>query len=306
LNPVAGQVAFAVSGRDIAWIDVIGHARQTGAWEVLLRRVADGLAISADASADAVKQAGNDFRYARGLIAGDEMREWLDRWGLTVLGWRDHIRRTVLLATGGASMADTLNETDLDIAAALWASAVCSGTLELAAEELAGLLAAGEWIEDTYGETVTPYEVLGVLTTRLVTDDAMQGQVQSRAVDWIRIESSALTFDTQDAAREALSMLSHDGLRVDEVAAIARAQHEHRTERLIDVEDDRRGILLGAQEGDVLGPLPFEDRYRVMVVQNKQIPTLDDPQIRNLAKDAIVRRVIRRESDERVVWHGGQ
>jgi hypothetical protein len=115
-----------------------------------------------------------------------------------------------------------------------------------------------------------------------------------------------LTFDTQDAAREALSMLSHDGLRVDEVTAIARAQHEHRTERLIDVEDDRRGILLGAQEGDVLGPLPFGDRYRVMVVQSKQIATLDDPQIRNLAKDAIVGRVIRRESDERVVWHGGQ
>jgi hypothetical protein len=305
MNPVASQAAFTVSGRDVLWTDVIGHARQTGAWDALLRQVADGMALTGDASPEALKEASNDFRYARGLIAGDELREWLDRWGLTVADWRDHIRRTLLLETHAAPMAELPDEDHLVFSVALWASAVCFGTLEVVAEELAGLLAAGEWIADRYGETISPQDVRGVLETRLVTDEAMKAQLQSRALDWIRIESSVLTFGSQDAAREAMSLLRHDGLRPDEVAAIAHAHHEHRTEHLIDVEDDRRAVLLGAQEGDVLGPFPTEDSVRVMVVQRKQTPTLDDSQFHGLATHALVERAIRRETDERVVWRGG-
>jgi len=305
-NPVASEVAFTVSKRDVRWTDVIAHARQTGVWDELLRQVAGGLALSSDAPAEALKKAADDFRYARGLVAGDEMRQWLARWGISIPGWKDHIRRTLLLETPTAPMTEPPNEDHLVFSAALWVSAVCSGALEATAEELAGLLAAGEWITRQYGTAVTPYDVRAVLATRLVTDAAIQEQLQSRALDWIRIESSVLSFGSQDAAREAMSLLCHDGLRVDEVAAIAHAHHEHRTEHLIDVEDDRRAVLLGAQEGDVLGPLPVEDSFRVMVVQRKQAPTLDDGQVNGLATEALVERVIRRETDERVVWRGGQ
>jgi hypothetical protein len=298
VNPVARQVAFTVSGREVPWTEVIDHARETGAWQLLVNDVANGLASTGRASPEALKRACNQFRYARGLVAGDDLREWLDRWGLTVTDWRDHFRRE-LLAKGHHVVATEIAHEPL------WASAVCSGTLEEAAEELAGLLAAGEWITDQSGTTITPYEVRSELAKALANDEAIKAQVQSRALDWIRIESSVLSFDSPDAAREALTLLRHDGLRADEVAAIAQAPHELRTEHLIDVEEDRRAVLLGAREGDVLGPLKTDDGFCVMVVQRKQTATLDDSQVRGLATESLVERVIRRETDERVVWRGG-
>jgi hypothetical protein len=305
MNAVASKVAFTVSGREVRWTDVIAHARRTGTWDPLRREVAQGLGLNVDAPADALAEAANAFRYARGLIAGDEMREWLTCWGLSIPAWRDHIRRTSLLAAHQPPQVDPPHEDDPGFAAALWASAVCSGTLEDAAAELAGLLAAGEWLTSQTGTTTPPCDVRAQLTTQLATDEAVASNVQARALDWIRIDSSVLTFDNSDAAREALSLLRLDGLRADEVAALAHAPYEQRSEHLVDVDEDRRAVLIGASEGDVLGPLPAKNGFQIVEVRSKRPPSPRDSHVRDLAIRSLVDRLIRREADERVVWGGG-
>jgi hypothetical protein len=89
------------------------------------------------------------------------------------------------------------------------------------------------------------------------------------------------------------------------VAALAQVSREERCEHLIDVGEERRAALLGACEGDVLGPLPADSGFHVVMVHSKRSPTVHDPQVQVLAVESLVDRLIRRETDERVVWHGG-
>ena len=310
-GPVIDEVAFKVSGRDVTWRDVIVHARATGVWDTLERETSEGVALlhahgSGVPASDEVRIAATEFRYAHNLVAAEELEAWLERWGLTVDDWMDHIRRTALrdaFASGPGSPSPVRSVEPEKVAARIWASAVCSGTLGHSAWDLAGLLAVSAALTAN-GTVVEPARARAELRRRIVTEEALRTQVQSRALDWVRIDSAVLTFAREDAAREGLALLGQDGLTATEVARIAHASLEHRIDYIEDVEEDLKAMLIGSTKGDIFGPFENDGGWRVVVVDDKVPASLDDIEVLNRAAGSIVERAIQRETDERVVWHG--
>jgi hypothetical protein len=300
-----------VGGRPFTWRDAIAHARATGSWEILERQIVEGVALlhargSTRPTPDELREAANAFRYDRNLVAAEELEAWLARWGVTVDEWMDHIRRSVLLdayAETGTPHTE-LEPTSEETLMRLWPSAVCSGTLARAAWDLAEQLATRDGLEEANGTVIDPSDAKAELRQRVVTEDALATEVQSRVLDWVRIGLHVLTFAHEDAAREGIALMRQDGLKAHEVADIAQADLQHRIEYLEEVDEDLRPMLMGSAKGDVFGPLAGDGAWRVVVVHDKVVPSLDDPDIRLRAEESIVSRAIRRDTDERVVWHG--
>jgi hypothetical protein len=100
LRELFGQVVFSVGGEEYAWEDVALAAESWGDWARLRERVREKAAClrrmeegDEDPLTDEeLESAADEFRYDRDLVSGDEMREWLERWGLTVENWMDSIR----------------------------------------------------------------------------------------------------------------------------------------------------------------------------------------------------------------------
>ncbi len=121
---------FATAARTWTWSDVFLAARLWGQWDAVLAATRD-----ADAPEPAVKQAGRDWRVARRLIAGDELKAWLAERRLTVADWNAYIAPgDRASATRAPRRAPTL----------LWAEGACSGIWDAVADRLASCAAAWE------------------------------------------------------------------------------------------------------------------------------------------------------------------
>ncbi len=290
----------------------MAHARATGAWSGVEIEIREGIACLRAAGGDRptpdeVNDAATAFRQARSLVAAEEMEAWLERWDLTVGDWMDYIRRSVLLQASaghpGPLAADLSIEAD-EVGSLEWPTAVCSGALERAAQGLAELLSVQERLAEA-GVSVSLDAARHELARRVVNDEALQRQVRVRALDWIRIDSEELSLPGEDAAREALVLLRREGLSGTEVAETAHARITRSVRFLEDVESELRPSLVGAAKGDILGPFAVDGAWQVVVVRDKIPPAIDDLEVRRRAEDAIVVHAVRRELDERVVWHGG-
>ena len=107
----------------------------------------------------------------------------------------------------------------------------------------------------------------------------------------------------EQAARELVLSVREDGLGLDEVAADARVA-VHKTEgSLGTLPPVLRDPLLAACPGDVLGPIPLDGRFAVFVLDDKIMPSLDDPDILAWATTAILDSWIERQIEDRVRWH---
>jgi len=149
---LAGQRIFSVGGTSYTWEDLVVAACLWGDWPALESQVRDGLACLArlddldedDEDAldeDDVEAAAAEFRYSRDLVAAADLEAWLERRGLTVDGWLDFVRRSLLRARWADDLAAIREEYEIDdeeVAAALECEAVCGGL----AADLAGRLAA--------------------------------------------------------------------------------------------------------------------------------------------------------------------
>src|ERR1700754_2382958 len=94
MDSLLDRQAFSVDGAAFTWRDVQAAARRWGEWDRLSAESARGGAlVAARAPADdAVNAAARDFRYARDLVSGDEMRAWLESHAVTVGGGGGHVR----------------------------------------------------------------------------------------------------------------------------------------------------------------------------------------------------------------------
>src|SRR4051794_41929927 len=87
---------FAVGGRTVSWDDVLRRAERTGELDAVRRETAAGLAAlerDGPPAAGGVREAAAAFRYARHLLAADELEAWLADWGLTTDEWLGPPRR---------------------------------------------------------------------------------------------------------------------------------------------------------------------------------------------------------------------
>lgn len=105
MKSLYGRPIFSVGTDSFGWEEVVLDASRDGRWARFEREVAASIALASAAiesdrlDEDAVEEAAQEFRYARDLITGQEMEEWLDARGLSAGDWMGHIRREVARAT---------------------------------------------------------------------------------------------------------------------------------------------------------------------------------------------------------------
>ena len=85
------RLVFSAGEQDYRWADVVAAARAWGRWDELADQTSAGLG-AIERLAQPIGQAELDeamqaFRYARGLIAAEEMEAWLEHWGLRAQDW---------------------------------------------------------------------------------------------------------------------------------------------------------------------------------------------------------------------------
>jgi hypothetical protein len=294
---------FRVGDAVFTWDDVVERARLCGEWSVLEDDVRAGVAaLSAlerrgeSPDEDDVEEAARAFRYARGLLAGDELDAWLTGHGLTVEAWDAYLHRSLARDL----LAEPEDLADMPAAAAaadVWAEGVCSGSLEELARELAALVAIAP--DAPPEERDDRYEAF---CAAAATEAAIAREIESNRLDWIRVRYDAVAFADEDSAAEAALCVRADG---DPLAAVATRVGSELVECLDwmdEVEPDLQARFLAAEPGDLVGPVPTEDGFALAELREKRSPSGDDEDVQARAADALGFRAASRAVDELVVW----
>jgi hypothetical protein len=317
---IASRPVFSVDGRTLGWDDITAAARLDGSWAELEERTRLGLAcqkrlaiVGERIGADVIAEAARRFRYERDLLAGDELAAWLGRWELEVLEWRGYVVRMLARERLVGKLAETGRRFFIDageVAAAVWAEAVCSGFLARAADQVAGdaalAAAAGERLEALR----QPEELLDRIRTvaararaEAATEEAIEREVAGHRIDWLRIEGEILIVSAEDAAREAALCFRADGRPLADVAAACGVELHRLSIYVVDADDGLSPALIAAREGELIGPVPRDGAFVLLSVERKITPSRADPNVRQRAVERIVERVAQRALLEHVEWH---
>lgn len=330
MPPGMQRPVFSLDGDIYTWQDVLAHAEATGAWSELEQAAREGvacelLADSGDEAVeeDAIEEAGEEFRYERDLVTATEMEAWLAEKEITAEEWMGHVRRSFLRVQWEERLAEIVEEQEpdeADVRRALEVDLAASGMdMELARRLAEDVAAASNVRAGRVGEAGgagAVREGLGRDMTQLLddamayreallTDEAIEREVSAAHLDWIRLDCQALAFSDENEAREAALCLREDEEDLEELARDARIEPQEVGFYLSDLEPDRRALFLSARVGEVVGPIAEDDLYTLYQVTAKTLPTVDDPDVAQRARDAIVVRQLEIEVNHRIQWHAG-
>ncbi len=294
VTSVGERPLFRVGDAVFTWDDVVARTRETDEWEELEESVRAGLAALGDAPPyeDDVEAAARAFRYARGLLAGDELDAWLEARGLTEDAWHGYLRR--MLAREAVPGADGRGE---DPAPHVWAEGICSGLLEAAAHELASLVAVAPDVPP--GRRDEEYEAFW---NAAATDGAIAREVDANRLEWVRVRYDAVTVPDEDAAAEIAMCVRSDGDPLAGVAERVGAVLDECEDWLDEVEPELAACFVAADVGALVGPVAVETGFAVAQVHAKTPPAVDDEDVRERAAYALGARAVTRATDERVTW----
>jgi hypothetical protein len=314
----AGRPVFTVDGETFSWADVVAATRVRGDWERLEQTTRDGLACSRRLAAEGeeldwqqVAEAEARFRYARNLLAGEEMEAWLGRWTLKASEWRAYVRRALLRERWVHELDETaarFSATAEEVGGALWAEAVCSGFLEDAARRLAGDLAlAAEAGEAPAGDRHALFARTKGAAQRAgadaATEDALEHEVAVCGLEWLRVEGQLLELPGEDLASEVALCIREDGRALAEVASECGVEPRPLRVYMEDVEGELSARLIAAREGELVGPLRRNERFVLLLVQRKVPPVAADPDVHRRAEERVVARAVERAIAANVTWH---
>lgn len=295
-----------------------------------------------EADPHAVDAAAAEFRYARDLVSAEEAEAWLAEHGLTTETWLDYIERAVLRDEHTEELGELIERypaTDDEVAALVWVDGMCSGMLASFAHALAARVVVGG-PSSPAGFVLSPsdpppsphsslsgvvrrclpghsHEIDGDRFKRLValeqtfqlaraatpSQNLIRRQLANHWLEWVRVGARYVILGDEQAAREIALSIREDGRGLDEVAADARVEVQDRRAYLDALPPALRDPLLTAGRGDVLGPVPLDGRFAVLVVDDKVAPSLDDPDVLARATTAILDGWVEREITDRVRWH---
>ena len=246
---------------------------------------------------DEIETAGREFRYARGLVSGDQLVEWLEGRGVTTSEWRTYLERLIARDRAGEiTPPDDLDEAGVE--ACMWVEGMCSGQFDRVANDLARRLAVAPNV---------PFEALddafAAFSRAAESSDLVTREIEMNRLEWLRFTYETAEFENEDAALEAALCVRTDGDSLAVVADRANVALEERVDWLDEVEPELASRFLAPRPGDLLGPVPTGDRFRLALLQDKVPPSEDDEAVRQRASNAVVERAIEREVNERVVWH---
>jgi hypothetical protein len=300
---IAEKPLFRVGEAVYTWNDVVARARSTGDWAALEDEVRAGLAALRELDArgeapgeDDVEEAARVFRYARRLLAGDELDAWLDSCGLTTPAWEAYLRRSLALdldpepeAVGEVAAAE--------VAAGVWAEGICSGALGGLANELAMLVAVAP--DAPPDERDDKYDAF---RTAAATEAAVAHEIESSRLEWVRVRYDGVVFSDEDGAAEAALCVRFDGDQLVDVAGRIGVEVDERLDWMDDVDAELATRFLAAEAGDLVGPVPAQDGFVLAQLHEKTPPSGNDEDVRARAAEAVSFRAASREVDKRVVW----
>jgi hypothetical protein len=296
---VGDKPLFRVGEAIYTWNHVVERARLRGAWAELEVEARAGLGALRDLDArgealdaEDLEDAARSFRYARGLLAGDELDAWLDSRGLDSAAWQSYLRRA--LARDLEPGAEPVGEVS---AAEVWVEGICSGTLDELAAELASLVAvAPEVSSDRLDDE---YEAF---CRAVATHAAIAREIDSNGLEWVRVSYAVVLFPDEDSASEAALCVRADGEALVEVVARAGVELEERFDWMDEVGPELATRFLVAEAGELVGPVETEQGFVVAEIREKTPPAVDDERVRARAAEAVSGRAAARQVDERVVW----
>jgi hypothetical protein len=335
--------ALSYGERSFDVVDLVLAGLLDGGWQALERGSAAGVGAEQELDArgdgpthESVREAGRAFRYARNLIAREDLEAWLATRSLTSDDWRGYLRR--LLARERATLARPADATPV-----LRVDAICSGALQQCAARVVAGAAAGRALaargvevgildggEDGGAELVAQARATAAsgldalddgelerragaawaleLDRRRLGDEvaaaaAVERCIAGHGLDWLAFETVELEVGSEDAAREARLCVQEDGEPLAQVAAETGSVAVTRTHVFAETTDALRSRLVAAGPGDVLGPIPAGDGFLVVQVLVKRPPSAHDPAVVERARAELLAEEIGRHSAGRVTWH---
>jgi len=325
MDALLGQLIFCVESEEYRWDDVILAAKLRGDWARLEKELCEGMACvkrmeeaEDEIDAEELESAANDFRYERDLVTAEEAEAWLKQWNLTAEAWMDYIRRWVLRRKWADELAEIVARfpvTKSEINDCLQAEAVCSGYLARFAQALAARASAFAkareevWIREA-AQTAKRIKRIHRLETgyrrfrdHVADSQGLKDQVGWHRLDWIRFDCRYVLFPDEHMAREAALCVCDDGMQLDEVAANAKIGLHHAPIYLEAIDPSLRDRFLSAGKGDLVGPLDWDKGFALFVVEDKILPALEDPAIRQRAEESLIQNAINHEIANRVKWY---
>jgi hypothetical protein len=311
---------FNVDGRTFAWREITAAARLDDSWRELEQTTRLGLACrkrlaaaGEQPAAHVVAEAVRRFRYARDLLAADELLAWLEHWQLTSVDWHEYVVRMLLRERWMGELADTASRFSVghdEVTGALWAEAACSGFLTRAAERVAGdaalAAAAGEAIGGAWEQPALLARIGAVAARARVealTEEAIAREVDVHRLEWLRIDGEILTVPSEDAAREAALCIRMDQRSLADVGAACGARPNPLSTYLADADAALSPALVAAREGDLIGPVARDGAFALLLVEQKTPPSVFDGTVRQRATERIIARAVHRAMSEHVEWH---
>ena len=315
----AEEVAFRVDGVDYRWAHVFAHARSTGDWRTLETEVRQALACRTLATAQgppllpgAERPLAVAFRRARRLHAAEDVEAWLAARGLTVAQWRGYLRGEALRRRHAAELDTVVERYPVDDAVverALGVWGLCSSAFPRWAGQLATRAAAAHAICERAGTPPPDRGDLAALEEHydgfaadVASPRRLQALLDSRYLDWLRLDAETAVFEDRDTAAEALLCVRDDGWSLSEAAHAGRARLRRHRLLVEDVDADARPHLVRARDGDLLGPLPLGGQPALVRVLRKDAPSLEDDELRLKATRELVGTAAAREVADRVEW----
>ena len=325
MNSLLGQLVFSIGRQQYYWDDVILSARLWGDWADLEKELREGIAClkrldkaEEEFDPEELESAANDFRYERDLLTAEEAEAWLNRWNLSADSWMEYLQRFMLRRKWADQLVEIVARyrvTKKEIHSSLHAEAICSGHLARFARALAARASAYEkaleagWVRDEpkSAEAAGRIRLLEASYQRfcdhVVDAQGIKNQVDAHRLDWIRFNCRYVLFYQEQMAREAALCARDDGMQLDEVAANASIAPQNATLYLDEVEPSLRDRFLSAEKGALIGPLNWDKAFGLFLVEDKIIPAVEDPEIKQRAQETLLESAVNREINKRVKWH---
>lgn len=336
------EAVASIGDQEFDRTDIVLVGFVDGSWPPFEGLARAGLACDRDAGGkvgvDDLRQAAVAFRRSRGLLASDELDAWLEARDLSRAALTAYLRRRVLVEAHAGELDEVIQRNPVskdDVAAILLAEAACDGIMRRCATTAvewagapgdAGLgsseaaLAVAADVRSSAASRVLDLDDAQLATrigslldlraafecwaASVASKPAIAACIDAHRMDWLRFDYVELGFDGDDAAREAAMCLREDGLEVGDVARTAGAALTERSLLLGAADRSVASLLVAAQPGDVLGPMPAEGATsRLLVVASRLPPTGDDPALVARARQELVAAALEPLLAGMVRWH---
>ena len=279
-SALGSTVLFLGGGRAWTVDDAIADADARGALD---QTIEETLALSAaeqraqegsvNIDDDAIQKSSERFRYDHDLITAGATEEWLAARGMTLDDFAAWLYRQLCADAVGRHSTDTTPD---DFPELLHIHLWLSGDMDRVADQFRRRVAAQMELaaENLSVEAAHDRVVATVLTT-----DARRRRLATMRLPLTQLHIDSLELESEAAAREACLCVRDDGETLADVAS--RSGYTTKREQIW-VEDAGRDLppqASFASDGELIGPVHVENRFKVFQVVSRVEPSLADAEV---------------------------